>query len=705
MSGERCTESGCTGTIAADGYCDTCGAKAKAVAHPARGHPLVAATSVSSTFQSGSTRSRGSRRTSTRSTSRRASVIGAGIVDVPPALPLDPTAAVLRDAVVAEDKRFCSSCGAPVGRARPDAPQGRTSGVCSQCRHRFDFDAKLRPDDVVGRQYEVVGPIAHGGLGWIYLARDHAVNDRWVVLKGLLDAGDEAATRVALAERQFLAELSHPNIVGIFNFVTHRGAGYIVEEFVGGTSLKQLLAQRRQANGGTADPMPVEQALAFILAILPAFAYLHSRALVYCDFKPDNVIQVADQVKLIDLGAVRRFDDPSPDVYGTVGYQAPEIVDLGPSIASDIYTIGRTLAVLTLDFRGYQKQLAHSLPDPNEHPALSRFESFYRLLVKATAPHPDDRFQSIAELSEQMLGVLREVVCLTTGTPHPSASTVFSSAGDDQSLPALAVDASDAAAAYLVSVSTLPGDRAAEEIQRALTAGTIAPSNEVRLRLASALLDGGNVPDATAQLDAIEADDPWEWRVSWLRGVLALQIGNPAEAVPFFDRCRTEVPGEIAPRLASAIAVEQAGDVVTAGALYEAVVAVDPSIVSAAYGLARCRAAAKNLAGALAAYDAVPATHRRRAEAELAAASLAARAGDLDEALRRLDTLRNVDERGRLVAEVDVYEHAVAAGLGNRRLRQQLETSLRRLARVTPERDERISLVDRANSERPFTIV
>ena len=59
------------------------------------------------------------------------------------------------------------------------------------------------------------------------------------------------------------------------------------------------------------------------------------------------------------------------DVYGTVGFQAPEIADMGPSVASDVYTIGRTLAVLTLDFRGYQSKLQHALPDPADHPALA----------------------------------------------------------------------------------------------------------------------------------------------------------------------------------------------------------------------------------------------------------------------------------------------------------------------------------------------
>ena len=83
-------------------------------------------------------------------------------------------------------------------------------GFCRKCRNAFDFVPKLNPGDLVGRQYEVAGAMAHGGLGWIYLARDKAVNDRWSVLKGLLDTGDEAAMAVAVAERRYLAEIAAP---------------------------------------------------------------------------------------------------------------------------------------------------------------------------------------------------------------------------------------------------------------------------------------------------------------------------------------------------------------------------------------------------------------------------------------------------------------------------------------------------------------
>ena len=110
------------------------------------------------------------------------------------------------------------------------------------------------------------------------------------------------------------------------------------------------------------------------------------------------------------MGGVRRIDDLDSAIYGTVGYQAPEVPTLGPSVASDIYTIGRTLAVLVMEFRGYQSTYATSLPPVADVPLFQRHDSLYRLLAKACASDPADRFQSADELRVQLLGVLREIV-------------------------------------------------------------------------------------------------------------------------------------------------------------------------------------------------------------------------------------------------------------------------------------------------------
>ncbi len=741
MTMQRCAEPGCTGRILADGYCDTCGTKAPdpvaapAAKAPAKGlaNPVVTATPAAlvgapRNLETGSTRSGGSRRTvsgRTRTTSRR-STIGAGLVDVPPAPSIDPATIVMANPEVSEEKRFCSNCGSPVGRSKGRQP-GRLKGFCPRCRNAFDFVPKLNPGDLVGRQYEVVGALAHGGLGWIYLARDKAVSDRWSVLKGLLDSGDEAAMAVAVAERRYLAEIEHPNIVKIFNFVTHAGAGYIVMEYVGGPSLKQILKQRRDANAGEADPLPVDRAIAYVLAIMPAFAYLHRRGMVYCDFKPDNLIQVGDQVKLIDLGGVRRLDDPSGDVYGTIGFQAPEIADLGPSVSSDVYTIGRTLAVLTMDFKGYQSTFQHSLPEPAEHPALANNPSFHRLLLKATAQHPDDRFQSVPELSDQLVGVLREVVAIATGTPQPGPSAVFAGAPDGDGLPVLTVDAEDDAAGFVANLSNDDPEAVLRSITDALALQQVTETVELRLRRARASIDLGRRDEAAAELSRIEADDPWEWRVAWLRGVMALAAARPRgrpvdrRRVKAFDRCLFEVPGELAPKLAAAIAAERAGNVAVAAALYDIVSTVDPSYVGAATGLARCRLKANDVPGALAAFSRVPSTHRAHGEAQLAAVRALVGAARFAEAAQILEQAQAV---GREAAQLDVeLFEAALAGLTNGSVkaqpsvtvrgqkldepgvRQGLERAYRTLAKLSPDDPERWRLVDRANQVRPLSVV
>ncbi|MEU9176471.1 tetratricopeptide repeat protein [Streptomyces sp. NPDC048550] len=486
LVGTACVRPGCPGSYEdmGDGelYCDTCGlapvgsvaAGAEELVSPPTGMTSAArhgdsqgsqgsqgshgsarsGRSGSTSASARSSRSSSSRRSvsgrlsrslsgarSTRSVSVRSSGsaagpsgrsrLGAGLVNVPEVPRPDPSAAVLENPEVPERKRFCSrsDCGAPVGRARGDRP-GRTEGFCTKCGHPYSFVPKLRAGEVVHGQYEVAGCLAHGGLGWVYLAVDRAVSDRWVVLKGLLDTGDQDAMAAAISERRFLAEIEHSNIVRIYNFVEHLDQrtgsldGYIVMEYVGGKSLKEIANERRRPDGRR-DPLPVEQACAYGIEALEALGHLHSRNLLYCDFKVDNAIQQQDQLKLIDMGAVRRMDDEESAIYGTVGYQAPEVAELGPSVASDLYTVARTLAVLTFDFQGYTNVFVDSLPDPEHIEVFGRYESFYRLLVRATDPDPDRRFSSAQEMADQLTGVLREVVALQTGHPRPQVSTLF----------------------------------------------------------------------------------------------------------------------------------------------------------------------------------------------------------------------------------------------------------------------------------------
>jgi serine/threonine-protein kinase PknG len=649
---------------------------------------------------------------------------GAGLTVIPPIPLVDAATVVMKNPEVPEDKRSCARCGNPAGRSKDGRP-GRTEGFCPACGQEFSFTPKLHAGDLVAGQYEVAGCLAHGGLGWIYLARDRNVSDRWVVLKGLLNSGDADALAAAIAEQRFLAQVEHPLIVEIYNFVTHENAGYIVMEYVGGTSLKQLLKQRMRANGGNYDPLPVDQALAFLVEILPAFQYLHDLGLLYCDFKPDNLIQVGDALKLIDLGGVRHVDDQESAVYGTVGYQAPEVATVGPSVASDIYTIGRTLVVLCMEFKGYQSTYLSSLPDPETTPLFRDNDSLYCLVSKCCATDPADRFQSADELRVQMLGVLREVVARSKpGTAVTSAASqlfetpaVTTVALDWAQLPGLRDDTTDPQHAWLTSLAPVSPARRLEQLEKAPE-----ESAEVRLWRAKAALEAGQGDLAMAQSTALLQADPWEWRALWVSGLAALQQEKWDDAAAAFNAVYHQVPGELAPKLALALACEEGGRGQVAEGLYHTCAETDAAYVApSAFGLARIRAATGDTDGAVAALDLVPTTSRGYGESrELRAEVLLRGAGDdlmrLSAAMNSLDGAQlEPYQRAKLSAKIlgHALEVVTRKGPGTVRigsyeanepsLRDGLEASYRVLAREAQDRDTKVLMVGRANAVRNWT--
>ena len=773
--GSPCPFTGCGGTVEG-GYCGICGRAPVAAAGPAgtagpdlrmptlRPSSLRTDTVPGSTGRhfarsesgrTGSGRTGSGRTGSGRSSSRRTggTRLGLGLVDVPAVRAGDPAEAVMAVAEVPEGKRFCSSCNQPVGRSRSDRP-GRTEGFCPTCRSHFSFTPKLVAGELVAGQYEVLGVLAHGGLGWIYLARDRAVSDRWVVLKGLLDATSEDAAVAAVAERRFLAALDHPNVVKIYNFVTHEGAGYIVMEYVGGKSLKTLLKERRDANLGRIDPLPVDQAVAYALATLPAMGYFHAQGLVYCDMKPDNIVLSGDSLKIIDLGGVRHLDEDEGAIYGTVGYQAPEVADAGPSVVSDLYTVGRMLAVLVLDFRGYQGTYVDRLPPPDQHPLLGEHESLHRFLLKATAHDPTDRFGSADEMGEQLLGILREQAAVR-GSAQPAVSRVFGPDGvvgvdaDDEvrpdwhRLPLPKVDPADPGAGYLLGLAEGDPVTVVDGLTAALMAKTVPASTEVLLRLARAQLDAGDAGAAGTTLDRI--DDPHDWRLWWHRGLSALSHAAAVDAVDWLDPVYTELPGEVPTKLALALAFEQAGDLGRSADLYDMASRTDPSYVSGAFGLARVRAAAGDREAAVGALGRVPAASSVHTAARIAAvralsstagvgagangmagAAGAAGAGvrpptaeQLERAGIILEQL-HLDPRRYALLALELFQaglvtlaHGVPpAGarvlgrpLDEGALRDGLESTYRQLARHAATTRERIELVDRANRVRARSLL
>lgn len=588
--------------------------------------------------------------------------LGAGLVALPRVDPVDPATAVLADPVVPEHKRFCWKCQAPTGRSGPDGP-GAVAGECARCGSAYNFLPALSTGEVVAEQYVVKGCLAHGGLGWIYLAVDTNVSDRWVVLKGLQNPQDFEAHVVALAERQFLSEITHPGVVKIYNFVKHRSHrevadGYIVMEYVGGRSLKKML--------DLAGPqrIPVAEALAYMMEVLPALDYLHSFGLAYNDLKPDNIMVTDDEVKLIDLGAVAAMESYG-SIYGTPGYQAPEIIETGPTVASDVYAAGRTLAALILDLRkDAQGNYCAEIPGPEQYSLLQQFPCLHRLLIRATHAEPSRRFPSTYAMYCQLAGVLRMVLAAGTGREHPQASVEFGSLRGDfgidtvigqtdgmvdgahrslgldaaavvAALPIPLIDADDPSVELLAPLLHGDARRTLDSLRQTserIAAGTIdAPETfEVEGALAAirAHIDLGDRTAALALLDALRPRAVTDWRIEWFSGVAALLEGHFERAYLHFDEVHTMLPGEIAPALALAATAElvlqstaAADDSErwhrAAAEFYRLVWQTNHGVVSAAFGLARRLAADGEPLQAVQVLDEVPDTSRHHSTARM----------------------------------------------------------------------------------------
>jgi serine/threonine-protein kinase PknG len=411
-------------------------------------------------------------------------------------------------------------------------------------------------------------------------------------------------------------------------------------------------------------------------------------------------------------------------------------------VTSDLYTVARTLAVLSLEFKGFSTRYVDRLPPTAEHPLLAEQESYHRLLLRATDRDPDARFATAGEFAEQLLGVLRQVLSGVDQVPRPTVSTRFT--GERQAfgtaagligpaagggalegaavvaaLPVPQVDPTDPGAAVLL---TVPGGDLADLLGVAPAAP--ADSVEVPLALARAHIAAGSLDDARAILDGLAAADPYEWRVGWYRGCAALVAGDAAAARAAFDAGYAALPGELAPQLALAAAAELDGDTDAALRRYRQVWHTDHTFVSAAFGVARILLGRDDRAGAVAVLDAVPTNSNEHHTAQVAAARarLAATVDglaptDLTDAAARVERLRlDVERHASITVEVlgtaldwvrsgpnGTYGEVLGHPLTERGLRLGLESAYRVLAKVAPDAATRVELVDQANRIRPRT--
>jgi serine/threonine-protein kinase PknG len=530
-------------------------------------------------------------------------------------------------------------------------------------------------------------------------------------------------------------------------------------EYVGGRSLAWIrYASDEELARLFGGPFGIGHVLTYGCKILGALEYLHGQGLLYCDMKPDNVIHYGSEIKVIDLGAIRRIDDHSSDLVHTPDYAPPkkERDERGFHIDTDLYTVGRTLRTLAARAARAEGLAARS---------------FDALIRRATHPEPAARFTSAAEMSRQLWEVLREHQVLSGREPYPERSTrfeptaaLFGSAlgtvpsldhwtrrsGPDapdlpvgppdprdtaRALPVPIPDARDAAAVLLGGLAADNPERVAEQVTREPALRTV----ETALWLCRAYLDGGNTDEAERWLgEARGMSREYDWRILWHQGLLHLTRGHVHEAQGEFAATYAALPGESAPKLALAYCAEHLalGQRQTAE-YYEAVRLRDRTQGSAAFGLARLHLLQGERQQAVTVLDEVPTTSRHYDAARVAAirvltgrlSGTGPTAAGLSEAAERLEGLRraqsalHLDGSGswdRLVTEAreNAFSCRPPEGWGPDfpagelfgpedtpvALSQLLYRSLKRLADQAGSAGERGYLLDRAYAVLPEAV-
>lgn len=199
------------------------------------------------------------------------------------------------------------------------------------------------PPRIAGR-YEAISIIASGGMALVYRGWDHAIG-RYVAIKALHvpenPLADPFARERFRREAQAAAQIAHPNVVTIYDFIEERGNQFLIMEFVDGEDLKHVI--------GAKGPLPPPRALNIAEQICAALTAAHARGMVHRDIKPQNILLTPDgRVRLTDFGIVRVADSDalthSGIVLGTADYLSPEQArgdPLGPT--SDVYSLGIVL--------------------------------------------------------------------------------------------------------------------------------------------------------------------------------------------------------------------------------------------------------------------------------------------------------------------------------------------------------------------------
>jgi len=286
----------------------------------------------------------------------------------------------------------------------------------------------------VGR-YEITGELGRGAMGVVYKALDPTIG-RTVALKTMrLDVhGLDAQEMVRRFQNEARAAgvLNHPNIVTIYDAGERDGIFYIAMEFIEGTTLHEVLAEKRV--------LATDEVLQLTRQICRGLDYAHSNGIVHRDIKPANIMITGNgTVKIMDFGIAKSGGQVTNtgQVLGTPNYMAPEQVKGRPLDGrSDLFSFGVILYEMLTGEKPFVGQnvttiiykIVNENPiaprdlDVTVHPGLSA------IVTRALAKSPDERYQSGAELVHDLENYktagapMHATSVLPAYTPHPSAA-------------------------------------------------------------------------------------------------------------------------------------------------------------------------------------------------------------------------------------------------------------------------------------------